>query len=110
MTDAIPTSLVACIIFSTCLGQTSGQMVLFVVHVVPVRTRWITLTSKTIHIHLLQFGFMPGYNCWTKHEERWVIIEDNEEEEEHIDNYPTFSEHTDITMGGDEAEEEPTID
>ena len=36
-------------------------------------------TSKTIHVHLLQSGFMSGYNCWTKHGERGVIMEENEE-------------------------------
>src|SRR3954468_19970452 len=44
-------------------------------------------TSKTLHVHLLENGFMPSYNCWTKHGERGVILEDNEEEED-SDNYP----------------------
>jgi hypothetical protein len=61
--------------------------------------------SKTIHFHLFKNGFMPGYNCWTKHGERGVIMEDNEEEEDN-DNYPMFTEHGDRTMGGDEDEEE----
>ena len=43
--------------------------------------------SKTLHIHLLEKGFMPHYNVWTKHGERRVVIEDNEEEEDD-DNYP----------------------
>ena len=38
-------------------------------------------SSKTLHSHLLQYGFMPSYNCWTKHGERGVMMEDNEEEE-----------------------------
>src|SRR3954467_1701940 len=29
-------------------------------------------TSKTLHVHLLENGFMPNYNCWTKHGERGV--------------------------------------
>ena len=37
-------------------------------------------TSKTLHVHLLENGFMPSYNCWTKHGERGIILEDNEEE------------------------------
>src|SRR5665811_96371 len=37
-------------------------------------------SSQTLHIHLIQFGFMSGYNCWTKHGERGVMMEDNEEE------------------------------
>ena len=34
--------------------------------------------SKTHHIHLLEKGFMPHYNVWTKHGERGVMMEDNE--------------------------------
>ncbi|KAK1685089.1 hypothetical protein QYE76_045937 [Lolium multiflorum] len=66
-------------------------------------------TSKTLHIHLLENGFMPSYNCWTKHGERGVILEDNEEEED-SDNYPLFTEDGDSRMGEDEAEEEPIFD
>ena len=43
--------------------------------------------SKTLHFHLLEKGFMPHYNVWTKHGERGVMMEDNEEEEDD-DNYP----------------------
>src|SRR3954463_6970489 len=63
-------------------------------------------TSKTIHVHLLENGFMPSYNCWTMHGESGVILEDNKEEEDN-DNYPTFTEDGDSRMGGDESEEEP---
>ena len=38
--------------------------------------------SRDLHIHLIEYGFMPGYNCWTKHGERGVMMEDNEEEED----------------------------
>ena len=43
-------------------------------------------SSKTLHVHLLEKGFMPHYNVWTKHGERGVMMEDNEEEEDD-DNY-----------------------
>ncbi|KAK1618023.1 hypothetical protein QYE76_023540 [Lolium multiflorum] len=66
-------------------------------------------TSKTIHVHLLQNGFMPSYNCWTKHGERGVILEDNKEEED-SDNYPMFTKEGDSRMGENEAEEEPFFD
>ena len=46
MTDAVPSSLLACIIFSTWLRQTGGRTVSFVVHVVSVRIRRITLPQK----------------------------------------------------------------
>ena len=41
---------------------------------------------KTLHIHLLEKGFMPHYNVWTKHGEIGVMTEDSEEEEDD-DNY-----------------------
>jgi hypothetical protein len=61
--------------------------------------------SKTLHSHLLKSGFMPSYNCWTKHGERGVIMEDNEEEEED-DNYHGFPEYGDTSMGDAEGEDE----
>jgi hypothetical protein len=48
-------------------------------------------SSRTLHVHLLQHGLMPNYNCWTKHRERGVTMEDNEEEEDD-DNYHEFPE------------------
>jgi hypothetical protein len=62
-------------------------------------------SSKTLHIHLFRFGFMSGYNCWTKHGERGVMMEDNDEEE-NDDNYPEFPETTDTTMEDNEEEKE----
>ena len=61
-------------------------------------------TSRTIHVHLFESGFMPHYNVWTKHGERGVMMEDNEEEEDD-DSYPGhgFPEYDDTTMG-EEAE------
>ena len=43
-------------------------------------------TSKTLHVHLLEKGFMPHYNVWTRHGEIGVMMEDGEEEE-YDDNY-----------------------
>jgi hypothetical protein len=43
---------------------------------------------------------MPSYNCWTKHGEKGVIMEDNEEEEDD-DMYPKYG---DTTTGEAEAE------
>jgi hypothetical protein len=54
-------------------------------------------SSKTLHIHLFRFGFMSGYNCWTKHGERGVMMKDNDEEE-NDDNYHEFAEITDTAM------------
>ena len=57
---------------------------------------------------------MPSYNCWTKHGERGVMMEDNEEEKDD-ENYPMFPrEYGDTAMedneeGGEEqrASDEP---
>ena len=63
--------------------------------------------SRTIHVHLFESGFMPHYNVWTKHGERGVMMEDNEEEEDY-DSYPGhgFPEYDNTTMG---EEAEPTV-
>jgi hypothetical protein len=76
-------------------------MVLCVVHVLTLRTRRNTLPGKSF-THLLWKGFMPSYNCWTKHGERGVMMEDNEEEEDD-DMYPEYG---DTATG--EAEDEGT--
>ena len=55
-------------------------------------------TSKIIHMHLLRRGFMPSYNCWTKHGEIGVMMEDNDEEEDD-DNYPMFPKYDDAARG-----------
>jgi hypothetical protein len=60
-------------------------------------------SSRTLHIHLLQHGFMPNYNCWIKHRERGVTMKDNEEEE-NDDNYPEFLEYSDTFMGEAQGE------
>jgi hypothetical protein len=44
--------------------------------------------SSTLH-HLIWSGFMSDYNYRTKHGERGVIMEDNEEQEDD-DNYSEF--------------------
>jgi hypothetical protein len=47
---------------------------------------------------------MSGYNCWTKHGERGVMMEDNDEEDNN-DNYPVFPKTTDTTMEDNKEEE-----
>ena len=42
-------------------------------------------SSRDVHMHLLRQGFMPSYNCWTKHGERGVIMEEDEEGDDFID-------------------------
>ena len=71
-----------------------------------VDCRNVTEYSKrvTLHGHLLVKGFMPSYYCWTKHGEREVMMEDNEEEEAD-DNYPMFPEEYGDTVMEDNEEE-----
>jgi hypothetical protein len=103
VTDALTSSLMAvCILLSVWLRQTSG-IVLCLVHVVSVKIRRITLPQKSFTATYFGSVFMSGYNCWTKHEERGVIMEDTEEEEDH-DNYPEFYEYGETAMGEDEEE------
>ena len=61
-------------------------------------------SSRIIQGHLLWRGFMPSYNCWTKHRERGVMMEDNDEEEDD-DNYPMFPEEYGDTAMEDNEEE-----
>ena len=44
------------------------------------RNNFMCCMSESKGGHLFQSGFMSGYNCWTKHGERGVMMEDNEEE------------------------------
>ncbi|KAK1668782.1 hypothetical protein QYE76_056941 [Lolium multiflorum] len=62
-------------------------------------------TSAAVSIPITEMrisGFMPSYNCWTKHGERGVMMEDNEEEEEDDDMYPNYG---DTATGHDEDED-----
>ncbi|KAK1699520.1 hypothetical protein QYE76_016217 [Lolium multiflorum] len=78
-------------------------------------------SSRKVHVHLLRHGFMQSYNYWTKHGERGVRMEDNEEEDD--DNYPdhfgdTFMEDAEggetegkgEGEGEEEARDEPADD
>ena len=46
-----------------------------------VKCRNIKGYSKrsSLHADLVRHGFMPSYYCWTRHGERGVMMEDNEE-------------------------------
>ena len=60
--------------------------------------------KKILHGHLFRYGFKSGYNVWTKHGERGVMMEDNEEEEN--DDYSSmFPEYDDTAMEDNEEEE-----
>jgi hypothetical protein len=36
----------------------------------------------TLHLHLIKNGFMVNYVLWTRHDERGVVMEENEDEED----------------------------
>jgi hypothetical protein len=59
---------------------------------------------RKIHEHLFTSGFMPNYICWTKYEERGVIIEEDEDEEGDYDNmifcgFAKYGAFNDTAMG-----------
>jgi hypothetical protein len=61
--------------------------------------------SSTIHFHLIRWGFLSGYNCWTKHGERGVMMEDGEEEENDDNYHHMFPEYSNTAMEDSEVEE-----
>ena len=60
---------------------------------------------KTLHLHLLEKGFVRHYNVSTKHGKRGVMMEDGEEED-YDDNYVP-PEYGDAPIGEVEDQEEP---
>ena len=66
-------------------------------------------SSRILHTHLLRHGFMPSYNCWTKHGETGVMMEENEEEDDGY-NSPMYPEYGDTATGEAEDLDEPTDD
>ena len=63
-------------------------------------------SSRVIQSHLLQFDFMSGYNVWTKHGERGVMMEDGDEEENEDDNYRSMFPDTEMEDNEQQQEEE----
>ena len=65
-------------------------------------------SSRTIHSHLFSSGFMLNYYILTKYEERGIIMDNNEEEEDKIpdfaSNYGAF--FYDTAMGEPEEDTE----
>jgi len=65
-------------------------------------------SSRTIHSHLFNSGFMPNYYVWTKHGERGIVLDNNVEEEDRIPdfaaNYNSF--FNDTAMGEPEEDTE----
>jgi hypothetical protein len=47
-------------------------------------------SNRILHSNIFAHGFMPKYICWTKHGEKWVMMEDNEEVD-CGDNFPSHA-------------------
>lgn len=56
-------------------------------------------SAKTLHSHIFTHGFMPKYPCWTKHREKGIMMEDNEEEDcdDHFPSHAGFGAFDDDT-------------
>jgi hypothetical protein len=61
----------------------------------------------TLHLHLIKNGFMANYVLWTRHDERGVVMEENEDEEDD-NNIPDWAAGQDFadTLMEDADEEE----
>ena len=73
-------------------------------------------SRRTLHSQILTHGFMPKYFYWTKHGEKGIMMEDNEEVD-YDDNFPihaglgAFDDDTAMEEPeADAAENEPTDD
>lgn len=58
-------------------------------------------SSISIHLHLLQRGFMSNYllSCWTNHGETRVIEDEEEKDNNTISNYVQYSFFADVVLG-----------
>ena len=63
-------------------------------------------SSRILHSHIFAYTFMEKYVCWTKHEEKGVTMEDNEEED--FDDH--FSENAGFGAFDDDIPMEPEAD
>nr|AAT38070.1 putative TNP2 transposable element [Oryza sativa Japonica Group] len=63
-------------------------------------------TTRTIHAHLFQWGFMRSYNCWTSHGEVGVAMEEDEVEDENIPDWAQYGGFEENTMGEAELDVE----
>jgi hypothetical protein len=64
----------------------------------------------TIHLHLIKNGFMENYGLWTRHGERGVVMEENEDEEDdnNIPDWAAGQDFADTLM--EDADEEQILE
>ena len=87
LTDVLTNSLKACIIFWLWLRQTRRM-------VSCARITRITPLQESFTATFSQNGLMEKYVCWTKHGEKGVTMEDNEEED--FDDIPMEEPEVDV--------------
>ena len=80
LTDVRKNSLMACIIFCLWLRQTSRIVLCDARMFIATITR-ITPLQESFTATFSQNGLMEKYVCWTKHGEKGVTMEDNEEQD-----------------------------
>jgi hypothetical protein len=63
----------------------------------------------TLHLHLIKKGFMVNYVLWTRHSERGVVMEENEDEEDdnNIPDWAAGQDFADTLMEDADEEEIP---
>jgi hypothetical protein len=63
----------------------------------------------TLHLHLIKNIFMANYVLWTRHGERWVVMEENEDEEDdnNIPDWAAWKDFADTLMEDADEEEIP---
>jgi hypothetical protein len=66
----------------------------------------------TLHLHLIKNGFMANYVLWTRHGERGVVMEENEDEEDdnNIPDWAAGQDFADTLMEDADKEEIPEDD
>jgi hypothetical protein len=64
---------------------------------------------ETLHLQLIKNGFMANYVLWTKHSERGVVMEENEDEEDdnNIPDWAASQDFADTLMEDADEEEIP---
>jgi hypothetical protein len=66
----------------------------------------------TLHLHLIKKGFMANYVLWTRHSEKGVVMEENEDEEDdnNIPDWAAWQDFADTLMEDADEEEIPEDD
>jgi hypothetical protein len=82
-------TLLACKLFSKWPKPTRTQRDSCVVHAL-CRNDKDYSDWGTLHLHFIKNGFMTNYVLWTRHGERGVVMEENEDEEDD-NNIPDWS-------------------